>query len=250
MNPALPTAAALFAVAVLYSSVGHAGASGYLAVLALVGLAPEAMKPTALVLNLVVASVGAIQFTRAGHFAWRTFWPFALGSVPAAYLGGALKLPVTSYKAIVGVVLLLSAVRLVWTARRALPEQEAAADFAAPPVWSALPIGAGLGFLSGLTGIGGGIFLSPVLLFLGWASTKRTAAVSVWFILVNSAAGLLGHVASLQRVPGDVALWGPTVLVGGFLGSSLGSRVLPGPAIRRLLALVLVLAGFKLLTGR
>lgn len=250
MNPALPTAAALFAVAVLYSSVGHAGASGYLAVLALVGLAPEAMKPTALVLNLVVASVGAIQFTRAGHFAWRTFWPFALGSVPAAYLGGALKLPVTSYKAIVGVVLLLSAVRLVWTARRALPEQEAAADFAAPPVWSALPIGAGLGFLSGLTGVGGGIFLSPVLLFLGWASTKRTAAVSVCFILVNSAAGLLGHLASLQRVPPEVSWWAPTVLVGGFIGATLGSQVLPGPAIRRLLALVLVLAGFKLLTGR
>lgn len=249
MNPALATAAALFAVAVLYSAVGHAGASGYLAVLALIGLAPEAMKPTALVLNLVVATVGATQFTRAGHFAWRTFWPFALGSIPAAWLGGAMKLPVSSYKAIVGVVLVLSAIRLLWTAR--LPaEREAAADAHAPPVAAALPIGAGLGLLSGLTGVGGGIFLSPVLLLLGWAGAKRTAAVSVWFILVNSAAGLLGHLASLQRVPADVAAWAPTVLVGGLVGSTLGSRFLPGPAIRRLLAVVLVLAGAKLLTGR
>lgn len=249
MNPALATTAALFAVAVLYSSVGHAGASGYLAVLALVGLAPEAMKPTALVLNLVVAAVGAIQFTRAGHFAWRTFWPFALGSIPAAWLGGAMKLPVASYKAIVGVVLLVSAIRLLWTAR--VPaDREALADAQAPPLAAALPIGAGLGFLSGLTGVGGGIFLSPVLLILGWASAKRTAAVSVWFILVNSAAGLLGHLASLQRVPADLSLWAPTVLAGGLIGSTLGSRFLPGPAIRRLLAVVLVLAGVKLLTGR
>jgi hypothetical protein len=241
------TAAALFAVAVLYSSVGHAGASGYLAVLALAGLSPEAMKPTALVLNLVVASVGAIQFTRAGHFAWRTFWPFALASVPAAYAGGALKLPVGTYKAIVGVVLLLSAARLFWTARRASPEQDARADARNPPLAAALPIGAGLGFLSGLTGVGGGIFLSPVLLFLGWAGTKRTAAVSVSFILVNSASGLLGHLASVERVPPDVRLWAPVVLVGGLIGSTLGSRVLPGPAIRVVLAVVLVLAGLKLL---
>jgi len=241
------TAAALFAVAVLYSSVGHAGASGYLAVLALAGLAPEAMKPTALVLNLVVAAVGAIQFTRAGHFAWRTFWPFALASVPAAYAGGALKLPVGTYKAVVGVVLLLSAAWLFWTARRASPEQDARADARNPPLAAALPIGAGLGFLSGLTGVGGGIFLSPLLLFLGWAGTKRTAAVSVWFILVNSASGLLGHVASVERVPPEVRLWAPVVLVGGVIGSTLGSRVLPGPAIRVVLAVVLVLAGLKLL---
>ena len=247
MSPALVTAAALFAVAVLYSSVGHAGASGYLAVLALAGLAPEAMKPTALVLNLVVATVGAIQFTRAGHFAWRTFWPFALASVPAAYAGGALKLPVGTYKAVVGVVLLLSAAWLFWTARRASPEQDARADARNPPLAAALPIGAGLGFLSGLTGVGGGIFLSPLLLFLGWAGTKRTAAVSVGFILVNSASGLLGHVASVERVPSDVRLWAPVVLVGGVIGSTLGSRVLPGPAIRVVLAVVLVLAGLKLL---
>lgn len=245
--PGWPTAAALFAVAVLYSSVGHAGASGYLAVMALAGMAPEAMKPTALVLNLVVATVGAIQFARAGHFAWRTFWPFAVGSIPAAYLGGMLKLPIPSYRAVVGAVLLLSAVRLLWTARGVSPERERAADAASPPLAAALPIGVGLGFLSGLTGVGGGIFLSPVLLFLGWAGAKRTAAVSVCFILVNSAAGLLGHLASLERVPGEVAVWAPVVLVGGLVGSSLGSRVLPGAVIRRLLAVVLVLAGIKLL---
>lgn len=243
------TAAALFAVAVLYSAVGHAGASGYLAVLALAGLAPDAMKPTALVLNLVVATVGAIQFTRAGHFAWRTLWPFAVASVPAAFLGGAMKLPVASYRALVGAVLLASAVRLFWTAGVAAAEREASADRVSPPLWAALPLGAGLGFLSGLTGVGGGIFLSPLLLLLGWASARRTAATSVWFILVNSAAGLLGHLSSLARVPGEVALWAPVVLVGGALGATVGSRWLPGPAIRRLLALVLVLAGWKLLQG-
>lgn len=242
-------AAALFAVAVLYSSVGHAGASGYLAVMAFAGMAPEAMKPTALALNLVVATVGTIQFTRAGHFAWRTFWPFAVGSIPAAYVGGMLKLPVESYRAVVGLVLLVSALRLVWTARRSTAERDRLADAAAPPLGGALPIGLGLGFLSGLTGVGGGIFLSPVLLFLGWAGARRTAAVSVCFILVNSAAGLLGHLASLERIPAEVALWAPTVLVGGLVGSTLGSRVLPGPTIRLLLAVVLVLAGFKLLAG-
>jgi uncharacterized membrane protein YfcA len=242
-----PTALALFAVAVLYSSVGHAGASGYLAVMALAGLTPEVMKPTALVLNLVVGAVGAVQFARAGHFHARTFWPFAVGSIPAAWLGGTIRLPLPSYKALVGAVLVLSAVRLLWTARRGSAERDRAADAVVPPLAGALPIGAGLGFLSGLTGVGGGIFLSPLLLFLGWAGAKRTAAVSVCFILVNSAAGLLGHLASLQRVPSEVSLWAPVVFAGGLVGSTLGSRKLPGTAIRRLLAVVLVLAGVKLL---
>lgn len=251
MLEAAPTAAALLAVAVLYSSVGHGGASGYLAVLALAGLAPEAMKPTALVLNLVVATIGAIQFTRAGHFAWRTLWPFALGSIPAAFVGGALRLPVGSYRALVGVVLLASAVRLFWTAGAGggTAERESTLDRRSPPLAAALPIGVGLGFLAGATGVGGGIFLSPLLLLLGWAGARRTAATSVWFILVNSAAGLLGHLSSVARVPGEVVLWAPAVLVGGVVGSTLGSRRLPGPVIRRLLALVLVLAGWKLLFG-
>jgi len=249
---AAPAAAALLAVAVLYSSVGHGGASGYLAVLALIGLAPDAMKPTALVLNLVVATVGAVQFTRAGHFAWRTLWPFAIGSVPAAFVGGALRLPVGSYRLLVGMVLLASAARLFWTAGAAAGavEREARLDRRSPPLLAALPIGVGLGFLAGLTGVGGGIFLSPLLLLLGWASARRTAATSVWFILVNSAAGLLGHLSSVARVPGEVALWAPVVLVGGVVGATAGSRRLPGPVIRRLLALVLVLAGWKLLFTR
>ncbi len=247
MIAAVPTAAALFAVAVLYSSVGHAGASGYLAVLALSGLSPDAMKPTALVLNLVVATIGVIQFTRAGHFAWRTLWPFAVGSIPAAFLGGAMRLPFGSYRALVGMVLLASAVRLFWTASAVDAAKEAAMDRAAPPLAAALPVGVGLGFLSGLTGVGGGIFLSPLLLLLGWASARRTAATSVWFILVNSASGLLGHLSSVARVPGEVALWAPVVLVGGAVGSTLGSRRLPGVVIRRLLAAVLVVGGWKLL---
>jgi uncharacterized protein len=238
---------ALTVVAFLYASVGHGGASGYLAVMALAGIAPAAMKPSALVLNLVVAGIGSIQFARAGYFRWRTFWPFALASIPFAFLGGALKLPVGPYKVLVGAVLLLSAVRLALTAGRAAnPDAPPEHD---PPLAAALPLGAVIGLVSGLTGVGGGIFLSPILLFKRWASPRRTAAVSAVFIVVNSLSGLLGHVASLAAIPRAVLLWAPAVALGGIVGSRLGSRRLPDAAIRRLLAVVLLLAGAKLILG-
>jgi uncharacterized protein len=244
MTPdALALAAGLLVVAFLYASVGHGGASGYLAVMALAGVAPAAMKPTALVLNLVVAGIGSIQFARAGYFRWRKLWPFALGSIPLAFLGGALKLPVGPYKVLVGGVLLLSAARLLFTAQHG---GDAEKD---PPLAIAIPLGAVLGFVSGLTGVGGGIFLSPLLLLLGWANPKGTAAVSAVFIVVNSLAGLAGHLASLESVPKDVLVWAPAVAVGGFLGSGLGSRRWPNVTIRRVLAVVLVLAGAKLILG-
>lgn len=230
-----------FAAALLYSSVGHAGASGYLAVMAFLGLAPASMRPTALVLNLLVATLGARAFIAAGHFRWSLTWPFLVTSVPMAYLGGRLSLPVEAYRTLVGVVLLLSAVRLVVQLRTL--------DVAGrtPPRWLAWLVGVVLGFLAGLTGVGGGIFLSPLLLLAGWASLRTTAATSVVFILANSAAGLLGQWDALHHIPPETWQWAIAVVLGGLLGSWLGARRLPSPAIRVLLAVVLVVAGVKLL---
>jgi uncharacterized protein len=237
----------IFIVAVLYSTVGHAGASGYLAAMALFGLAPTVMKPTALTLNIIVATVGTIRFLRAGFFSWRTFWPFAIASIPAAFIGGWLTLPAAVYKAIVGIVLLYSAVRIFFSAKKADDQPTRK-----PPIAIALVLGAAIGLLSGLTGVGGGIFLSPVLLLMHWAKTKETSAVSVTFILVNSVAGLLGHglvahVTAISTLPHAALAWGPAALVGGFIGTELGTRRLPIAGIRRWLSVVLVIAGLKLL---
>jgi len=240
---ALLLAALIFVVALLYSTVGHAGASGYIAAMALFGMTPLVMKPTALTLNIIVALIGTVRFYRAGFFSWRTFWPFAVASIPAAYLGGALVLPVTVYKTVVGVVLLYSAVRLFWTAYSADNQKTTLA-----PIWLALIIGAGIGLLSGLTGVGGGIFLSPVLLLMRWAKTRETSAVSVAFILVNSSAGILGNYSSITYLSGDLIFWAPAALVGGWIGTELGTRLLPISGIRRFLSVVLVLAGLKLLS--
>src|SRR6185312_8520167 len=181
-------------IAFLYSSVGHAGASGYIAVMALFGLAPNVIRPTALVLNILVAIIGSFHFWRAGHFSWKLFWPFALLSVPAAYVGGYVRLPVAVLRIVIGIVLLCSAARLFF--RRRDPD-----DVAPPPVPAAVGIGAGLGLLSGLTGTGGGIFLTPLLQFCHWAKTKQASAVSALFILVNSIAGLTGFLTSRQPIP-------------------------------------------------
>lgn len=238
----------IFLVAVLYSTVGHAGASGYLAAMALFGLAPAVMKPTALTLNIVVATVGTIRFLRAGFFSWRTFWPFALASIPAAFVGGWLTLPAVVYKAIVGIVLIYSAVRIFFSAKAADDQPTRK-----PPIGIALLFGAMIGLLSGLTGVGGGIFLSPLLLLMHWAKTRETSAVSVTFILVNSVAGLLGHgwvahMAAMSQLPRIALVWGPAALVGGFIGTELGTRRLPIAGIRRWLSVVLVVAGVKLMS--
>ena len=188
-------AALILLAAMLYSSVGHAGASGYLAVMALLSVAPEAMKPTALTLNIIVATIGTVKFYRAGLFSWYLFWPFALASVPASFVGGYITLPGHWYKTLVGIVLLLAAVTLVRMAHKATEESAASAV----PLWAALLSGAVIGLLSGLTGTGGGIFLSPLLLFMGWAETRATSALSAAFILVNSIAGLTGKRNPLAR---------------------------------------------------
>ena len=233
-------AALVLLSAALYSSVGHAGASGYLAVMALLGVAPETMKPTALTLNILVAAIATLKFYRAGHFSWRLFWPFALGSIPFSFVGGGLSLPGSFYRPIVGVVLLYSAVRLL--PLRPVEDRETRPF----PLWAGLLSGAVIGLLSGLTGVGGGIFLSPLLLFMGWAETRVTAGVSALFILVNSVAGLAGHLSSLSNLPANLPLLAAAAAIGGWIGSGYGSRRLPPPQLRWLLAAVLVVAGLKL----
>lgn len=232
----------IFLAAILYSSVGHAGASAYLAVMALFGLAPAVMKPTALCLNVLVATIATVQFARAGCFSWGVFWPFAVGSIPAAYLGGALTLPGEYYRPVVGVVLLFAASRLLFAKPRTGPD-----DVKPPRRAIGLLAGAAIGLLSGLTGTGGGIFLSPLMLAMHWGSARDTAGVSAAFVLVNSVAGLLGLLAVTPRLPEAIPWWAVAAGLGGWLGSHYGSRRLQTPALRRLLAAVLIVAGLKLI---
>jgi uncharacterized membrane protein YfcA len=230
-----------FAAAVLYYSVGHAGASAYQAVMALFGVAPATMRATALALNIVVASVGAYKFYRAGFFSWRVFHPFALGSIPFAFLGGQITLSDWFYKVIVGGVLLFSAYRMF--AASAVKGEEAVRPL---PMWIGVGCGIGIGLLSGLTGVGGGIFLSPLLILMKWADAKTTAGVSVTFILVNSVAGLAGNLSRVNALPPIIPLWMIAVLIGGLIGAEYGSRRFGSVTLKRLLAFVLVLGGLAL----
>jgi len=231
---------AIFAVAVLYSSVGHAGASGYIAVMSLASLAPEVIKPTALCLNILVAGIASWHFLRAGRSAWRTFWPFAVLAVPLAFVGGHIALPAQVFKLLLGAVLLFSAARFFVDARQDQPAHDA-------PIVPALVSGAAIGFLAGLTGTGGGIFLTPLLLHLRWAQAQRAAAVSALFILLNSSAGLAGNFASTRELPSYLAPLLVAAAVGGFIGAYLGSRRLAPAWIKRFLAAVLLIAGLKLI---
>jgi uncharacterized protein len=244
MNHIVLLAIMLFFAATLYSSIGHADASAYLAAMALVGAPSELMKPTALCLNIIVATIGTIQFARAGYFSWRIYWPFATTSIPCAFIGGAIRLPYHYYNTIVGVVLVFAAGRLMYSTANT-------SEFKTRPlpVGVALVLGAAIGLLAGLTGVGGGIFLSPLLLLAHWADIKQTAAVSVAFILANSIAGLAGNLASVQNLPSQIPLFAAVVAIGGILGSHLGSRRFAPNALKYLLAVVLLVAGFKLVVG-
>jgi uncharacterized membrane protein YfcA len=227
-------------IAFLYSSVGHAGASGYIAIMTLWGLAPTVIRPTALVLNILVASIGAFQFWRAGHFGWKLFWPFALLSIPAAYFGGYLQPSASVLKILIGFVLLFSAMWLIF--RRCEPPA-----VISPSRPTAIGVGAGIGFLSGLTGTGGGIFLTPLLLFCRWAHIRQAAAVSALFILVNSLGGLAGYFTAKHSIPSLGIFLAAAAIIGGVFGSHLGSRHFPVRAISLLLATVLMIAGIKLI---
>lgn len=238
-------AAAFALVAALYSSVGHAGASGYLAVMALAGVAPDVMRPTALVLNLVVAAIGTWRFARAGLTSGTVLLSLVVTSMPLALLGGSIKLPVTGYRALVGAVLLVSAAVLAWRAYARPPAAEEGPIRLPVPI--ALIVGAVIGLLSGLTGTGGGIFLSPLLLFAGWAGPRRTAGLAAPFILLNSAAGLAGLGWASAHFPPGLPWLVAAVLAGGYLGTQLGAHRLPARALLALLSAVLLIAGTKLL---
>ncbi len=231
---------AVLAIAFLYSSVGHAGASGYIAVMTLAGLSAAVIKPAALVLNVFVAVLAFWQFHKAGYFSWRLFWPFAVLAVPMAFLGGYISLPARWFKLIVGIVLLYSAIRFVFESRR---EYEPVT----PSILLSLGIGAGLGLLSGLTGVGGGIFLTPLLLFFRWARTKTASAVSSLFILCNSVSGLLGNICATGSLPRVAVPLLIVAVIGGSAGSHMGSRKFSPRIIKLFLAIVLTLAGAKLI---
>lgn len=234
----------IFAASILYSSVGHAGASGYLAAMALFGLAPEAMRPTALGLNIIVASIAVYRYSRAGQNDLKLLLPFAAASIPAAFIGGSIDIPPAYYRPLVGIVLLFSAVQMARTARQAVTIDATAHR---PPLPASIAAGGALGLLAGLTGTGGGIFLSPLLLFMRWAPTRHASGIAATFILLNSISGLAGTSFSTAVLPAALPIWGVAVLAGGLIGTQLGTRMLPVPGIRYALAAVLVVAGAKMI---
>ena len=233
----------VFIVAALYSSVGHGGASGYLAVLSFFALAPTLMSTTALILNVLVAGVGTIHFVRAGHFSFRRAWPIVVLSIPSAFVGGYLKVSERVYLILLAAVLLFAAYRM-FTSARGASYDESIRD---PSVPVALTGGAGIGLLSGIVGVGGGIFLSPLMIFLRWATTKQTAAISAFFIVVNSLAGLGGRAVRGGLELGTIWPFVVGAFLGGFLGSYMGSNKLSGSLLRKLLALVLLIASLKII---
>jgi len=237
-------AALFFVAALLYASVGHAGASAYLAAMALLGVSPEIARPTALTLNILVASFVTLRFWRAGLVHPRTLLPFVVASIPLAFVGGAIHVPANVYKPLLGAVLLVAAAGFARTARRVADDD---APPPQPPIVPALLVGGVIGLLSGLTGTGGGIFLSPLLLVAGWATTRQASGIASGFILLNSIAGLAGNVSAVGGVPSDLPLWGVAVLVGAVIGAEIGSRRASPPQLRLALAVVLALAGLKLI---
>jgi uncharacterized membrane protein YfcA len=238
-------ASMIFAVAALYTSVGHAGASGYLAAMALMGIAPAVMKPTALALNILVAGLATARWTDNGRkLNVYSLLPLVVGSVPAAWLGGAIQLSNENYRLLVGLMLLAAALKFLWQ-----PKLEAGADEDAVNVpW--LPgifVGASVGLLSGLTGTGGGIFLTPMLLLFGWAGARQASTLSAPFILLNSIAALAGNISSVQSLPAEMPILVAAAIAGGVLGTQIGVRWVSTTTLQRLLGAVLLIAAGKFL---
>ena len=231
----------LFLVAFFYASVGHGGASGYLALMAIFSISPEVMKPTALLLNLFVSLVSFIQFYRGGHFKWKLFLPFAIASVPMAYLGGLITVDANLYKKLLGLLLLIPIVRFLFFGNVKIEEIKPSNFFLS------VLIGALIGFLSGLIGIGGGILLSPALLLLKWSDMKQTAAISALFIFVNSLSGLAGQLSNGIHFSPDMFAYVGVAFAGGICGAYLGSLKFNQTILKYLLAIVLIVASYKLL---
>jgi uncharacterized protein len=226
----------------LYSTVGHGGASAYLALMALYGVAPEVMRPTALVLNIIVSSFTALSFGRAQLFRWRTLWPFLIGAIPLGFIGGAIVLPTQVYRPLVGVILFAAAARFL------KPEWfPVTRDIKEPPVLPAVGWGAAIGLLSGLTGTGGGIFLSPLLLLMGWSEVRNASGVAAVFIWCISIAGLAGNISSVQSLPQELPVYAGAVLLGAVVGTRMGTSRLSVTGVLKALGLVLITAGLKLI---
>lgn len=226
--------------AVLYSSVGHGGASGYLAVMALFGMEPALMKPAALTMNIFVTVLVLARLSKAGHFNWRLFTPFIVASMPMAFVGGAYTIDAPAYKIIVGIALLLAVLRMVWKSHDDY-------ECRIPPIPVAMIVGGILGFISGLTGVGGGIFLSPLLLFFHWTNMRGSAAIAAGFILLNSIAGLAGFATTDQPWPAGIIVLVIAAVAGGVIGAELGVRKLAPVKLRKALAVVLAVAGIKMI---
>lgn len=232
---------AISAAAALYASVGHGGASAYIALMALAGLAPEEIRPAALVLNILVAGYAALTFVRAGRFSWALFWPFAITAIPAAFLAGRIDVPEAIYRPLLGLALGAAALRyLVW------PSLDANAATRSPPLTLALPAGGALGALAGLTGIGGGVYLSPLLVFARWADPQRAAGVAALFIVVNSVAGLAGRWTSLAALPTFLPQLLLAAIVGAIFGAGLSVARFDRAIMLRALGLVLGVAALAL----
>lgn len=231
----------LVLVAFLYSSVGHGGASGYLALMAFFSFAPETMRPTALLINIFVSLIAFVQYYRGGFFKWNLFWPFALASFPAAFIGGMISVDVGLYKKILAVLLLFSVVRLL-----GIKFKKTTFDVK-QNLYLALLIGAIIGLFSGMIGIGGGIILSPIILLMHWADMKKTAAVSALFIFVNSIAGFAGLFAKGFEFKTEMGLMIVLALIGGIAGSYYGANKFKNDFLNKILALVLIIASIKLI---
>lgn len=225
----------------LYASVGHGGASGYLAVMGLFSFAPSVMKPTALVLNILVSAVAFAFYYKAKLFKWNLFYPFAITSVPFSFIGGYIKIDTAIYKVLLGVILLFSIIRILFFFKKDIIELKSI------NIFTALLIGAIIGFLSGMLGIGGGIILSPVILLLGWSTIKETAAVSALFIFVNSIAGFFGFLTQGGNLPLNLLPIIGVVFIGGLLGGYFGSKKFDYQILRYVLSVVLLIASIKLI---
>lgn len=232
----------LFLGAALYSSVGHAGASAYIAIMALFGVAPSVMRPTALVLNVLVSAYASWRYVGAGLFRGRTLWPVLVGAIPCAFIGGSIQLPGQYYRPLIGGVLLVAAVRLLSSSEHQMAR--APIDI---PVGLGVLAGCGIGLLSGLTGTGGGIFLSPLLLLMGWSDARTASGVAAVFILCNSIAGLLGNLASVRALPPDLPLLAAAALAGAVVGTMLGVGRFSNRVILKALGVVLIIAGLKMI---
>ena len=227
-------------IAFLYGSVGHGGATGYLALMAIFNFSPIFMKPTALLLNIIVASIAFIQFWRAGFFNKKLFYPFAIASIPASFFGGLIEVDTLFYKKILAVFLILAIVKMLPLTKKKT------AQLKKLPLGLGIIIGLSIGFFSGLIGIGGGIILSPIILIFNWGKVKEAAAVSALFIWVNSLAGISGQFIKGFELTSNIFIMIATVIIASFLGSYLGSKKINSKNLNYFLSLVLFIASIKL----